>query len=81
MEKISEYGNMIQSSDTCELTIKKNYVYLKIPYANVPGTNVILYEDRETMYQELWKEYERFHFSFELATMIINQLSLINKIF
>ncbi len=74
MQKLLEYRNMVNPSRNCELTIKKNYIYLTLPNTYVPGTNVILYEDRESMYQELWKEYEKFNFLFELAHMIINQL-------
>lgn len=73
VEKLEKYEN-IESNKSCELVIKKNYVYLMLPNAYIPGTNVILYEDRENMVQKLWKQYEKFYFAFEASEQIINKL-------
>lgn len=73
--KLVEYYGMIKSNKIYEIAIKENFIYLMLPNIKVPGTDVILYENRESMYQELWKEYEKFNFAFELTNSIVKILT------
>lgn len=44
-----------------------------LPGAKVPGTDVILYENRESMFKELWEEFKKLNYAFELSNLIISK--------
>ncbi|MCI9039785.1 MAG: DUF3137 domain-containing protein [Clostridia bacterium] len=75
VSKLLEYSNM-ETGEYCEMAIKENFIYLIIPNIEIPGTRVTLYEDRENMYQELWEEYKKFGFAFELSNFMIDTIVL-----
>lgn len=73
VSKLLKYSNM-ETGEYCEMAIKENFIYLMIPNIKIPGTRVTLYEDRENMYQELWEEYKKFDFAFELSHFMIDRI-------
>lgn len=73
VSKLLEYSNM-ETGEYCEMAIRENFIYLMIPNIEILGTRVTLYEDRENMYQELWEEYKKFSFAFELSHFMIDRI-------
>lgn len=67
----------LSQNNICQLVIRKNHIYLMFPNAKIPGTNIILYDNNESMCQELWREFEKFNYLFKLSNEILDILLVI----
>lgn len=57
----------------CEIVIKEGYIYLMFPNTYTFG-NIIIYENREQMYQELYKQYAILKLVFDIANVILEEI-------
>lgn len=57
----------------CEIVIKEGYIYLMFPNTYTFG-NIIIYENREQMYQELYKQYAILKLIFNIANVILEEI-------
>ena len=74
IQKISEQHKLTNSREVSEIVITNLHIVIKLPNIKVPGTDVILYEGKDSMCQKLWEEFEKFNFAFKLANIIISNL-------